>query len=289
MPPTATPPKTPRYDRIDALRGIAVVWMTVFHFCYDLNYFGWLRQGFLRDPFWTGQRTAIVSLFLFCAGLGQAIAVQQGQGWPRFWRRWAQVAGCAVLVSIGSWLVFKDRFIYFGVLHGIALMLVIARFTAHWRRWLWLAGALAMAAAWAAPALHQAWPQLDVLNTRAFNWLGLVSRKPFTEDYVPFFPWLGAMWWGPRRRRLAAACAAAMGAAAHPACHGAAGLARPLEPQLVHAAPARALRSAVPAPIDGDAPSANSTTAWRQVRPCARLTHPIPDFRFRVGPARRPP
>ena len=30
------------------------------------------RQNFYHDPFWTGQRTAIVSLFLLCAGLGQA-------------------------------------------------------------------------------------------------------------------------------------------------------------------------------------------------------------------------
>ena len=23
-----------------------------------------------------------------------------------------------------------------------------------------------------------------------------MSRKPFTEDYVPVFPWIGVMWWG---------------------------------------------------------------------------------------------
>jgi uncharacterized membrane protein len=185
-----------RFDSIDALRGIAIVWMTVFHFCFDLNHFGWLRQDFYRDPFWTGQRSAIVSLFLFCAGLGQAIAVAQGQGWPRFWRRWAQVAGCALLVSIGSWLVFKDRFIHFGVLHGIAVMLVIVRLTAGWGRWLWLAGALAIAAPLLAPYSHALWPQLEFLDGRAFNWLGWVSRKPLTEDYVPLLPWLGVMWWG---------------------------------------------------------------------------------------------
>jgi uncharacterized membrane protein len=29
-----------------------------------------------------------------------------------------------------------------------------------------------------------------------WNWLGLIGRKPFTEDYVPVVPWLGVMWWG---------------------------------------------------------------------------------------------
>ena len=84
-----------RFDRLDALRGAAIVWMALFHFCFDLNTFGLLqpRQNFYTDPFWTWQRTCIVSLFLFCAGLGQAAALHAGQGWPRFWRRWAQVAG----------------------------------------------------------------------------------------------------------------------------------------------------------------------------------------------------
>ena len=90
-----------RLDAIDALRGVAIVWMTVFHFCFDLNHFGWLKEDFYRDPFWTWQRTAIVSLFLFCAGLGQAVAHRQAVTWPRFWRRWAQVAGCALLVTAG--------------------------------------------------------------------------------------------------------------------------------------------------------------------------------------------
>ena len=121
---------TTRLDRIDILRAAAMLWMTAFHFCFDLNHFGFIQQDFYDDPFWTWQRTFIVSLFLFTAGLSQAVALQQGQGWPRFWKRWAQVAGGALLVSIGSWLMFPDTFIYFGILHGIAAMLVLVRLTA---------------------------------------------------------------------------------------------------------------------------------------------------------------
>src|SRR5690606_20388205 len=84
----------------------------------------------------------------------------------------------------------------FGVLHGIALMLLVARLTAGWGRGLWLAGALAIAAPSAAAATHAAWPQLAVLNEPLFNWLGWISRKPVTQDYVPLLPWLGVMWWG---------------------------------------------------------------------------------------------
>ncbi len=189
---------TPRFDRIDALRALAMLWMTVFHFCYDLNLFGYWKQSFLTDPFWTWQRTCIVSLFLFCAGLGQAVATHQGQSWPRFWKRWATVAGAALLVSAGSALMFPRTFIYFGVLHGIAVMLLIVRLTAHWPRpWLVLLGALAIAAKFAAAAVLAGMPEAaEFFNAKWLNWLGWITKKPMTEDYVPLVPWIGVVWWG---------------------------------------------------------------------------------------------
>jgi uncharacterized membrane protein len=196
--PFVLAPRHPRYDTVDALRGLAMVWMTVFHFCFDLSHLGFWPQNFRADPFWTSQRTVIVSLFLFCAGLGQAIALHQGQGWARFGRRWGQIAGCALLVTVGSVVMFPQSFIYFGVLHGMAVMLLVARLTAGWGRGLWLAGLLALALP---PLAHHlltgAWADAAPwFNSRWLNWLGLVGRKPFTEDYVPVLPWLGVMWWG---------------------------------------------------------------------------------------------
>lgn len=188
-----------RFDAVDALRGLAMVWMTAFHLCFDLNHFGYWRQDFYRDPFWTWQRTLILSLFLFSAGLGQAMAVAKGQNWPRFWRRWMQVVGCALLVTLGSWLMYPQSFIYFGVLHGMALMLIIARLTTHWGAWLWLLGAAAIAVKFMAFDALKAGSLAvfaDTLNAPMFNWLGLITRKPITEDYVPLLPWLGVMWWG---------------------------------------------------------------------------------------------
>jgi len=185
-----------RFDSLDALRGMAIVWMTAYHLCFDLDHFGYLTQNFNADPFWTWQRTAIVSLFLFTAGLSQAVAVQRGQSWPRFWKRWAQVAGSALLVSAGSYAMYPQSFIYFGVLHGMAVMLLIVRLTAGWGAWLWSLGGLAIAMKFIAYSAHSLWPEFDFLNQNMLNWLGLVSRKPITEDYVPIIPWLGVMWWG---------------------------------------------------------------------------------------------
>jgi uncharacterized membrane protein len=179
-----------RFDRLDALRGVAIVWMAVFHFCFDLNHFGLLtpKQNFYADPFWTQQRSAIVSLFLFTAGMAQAAALDAGQAWPRFWRRWAQIAGCAVLVSAGSALMFPRSWISFGTLHGIALMLIGARVAAPLRAWLWPLGLVLI-------VLPQ-WLSHPAFDSRWTNWVGLVTRKPVTEDFAPLLPWLGVMLWG---------------------------------------------------------------------------------------------
>ena len=181
------PPRSERHDRLDALRGLAIVWMAAFHFGFDLNHFGWIRQDFYRDPVWTWQRTAIVSLFLFCAGGGQAFAVLAGQRAARFWKRWAQVAGCALLVTLGSWFMFPGSWISFGVLHGIAVMLLLLRLGLSRlpNPVLLVLAALAIAA----PRVVQ----LPVFDTRWSNWVGLVTHKPITEDYVPVLPWLGVM------------------------------------------------------------------------------------------------
>ena len=185
-----------RVDRVDALRGFAMLWMTVFHFCFDLNNFGYIQQNFYADPVWTWQRTCILSLFLFTAGFSQAVAVSQGQNWPRFWRRWSQIAVCALLVTAGSYWMFPKTFIYFGVLHGMLVMLVVVRFTARWGLWLWLMGAMIVAAGWFAGQLTLPADVTHLLNSKSLNWIGWVTRKPQTEDFVPLIPWLGVMWWG---------------------------------------------------------------------------------------------
>jgi uncharacterized membrane protein len=177
----------PRFERLDALRGLAMVWMALFHFAFDLNHFGWLRprQNFYTDLLWTAQRSCIVSLFLFCAGLSLAAALDAGQPWPRFWKRWAQIAGCALLVSLGSAWMFPKSWISFGVLHGIAVMLVLARLAAPLQGWLWPLAALCI-------ALPQ-FVQHPFFDARATQWIGLVAHKPVTEDFVPLLPWLGVV------------------------------------------------------------------------------------------------
>lgn len=177
-----------RLTTLDALRGAAIVWMIAFHFCFDLAFLGFARFRMLLDPFWTTQRTLIVSSFLLVAGFSVVLREVFKPGGDGFWKRWGQIAAAALLVSAGSYAVFPASFIYFGVLHFMAAALLITRPLLRLRG-------------------HIVWPALGVLaahflwqsegfNPRWLNWVGFVTVKPITEDYVPLVPWLGVMWLG---------------------------------------------------------------------------------------------
>lgn len=162
-----------------------MVWMTVFHFCFDLRQFHLLDSNFYADPFWTLQRDGIVSLFLLCAGLAQALGEP---AWPRFWRRWAQIVGCALLVTLGSMWMFPRSFISFGMLHGVAAMLLLLRLLKPAPLVCLLLGAAAVQA--------PQFVQHAFFDSRWTDWVGLVTHKPATEDFVPLLPWFGLMLWG---------------------------------------------------------------------------------------------
>jgi uncharacterized membrane protein len=139
----------------------------------------------LADQPWVGWRTAIVTQFLLLVGVGLVLRTSFKPGLADFWRRWAQIAGAALLVSIGSAAVFGPRFIWFGILHFVAAALLLARPLVRLGRWNLLLGIVAVAF-----GLLYAHP---IFNDAPASLIGLVTRKPKTEDYVPLLPWMGVV------------------------------------------------------------------------------------------------
>jgi len=189
------PPDAPRREEpaldaarvpgLDALRGVAIVAMIAYHFCFDLRYFGLLRADFEHDWRWLTARTLILSTFLLCAGISMVLAHRNhpaGHGWMR---RVLAIAAAAIAVSAASYLMFPQTYIWFGVLHAIALSLVLARPFVQRPAVAVVAGIAIIVA-----GLSLADPAFD---GRSLGWLGFMTQKPPTEDYVPLFPWSGVM------------------------------------------------------------------------------------------------
>ena len=174
-----------RVPAIDAIRGVAIIAMIAYHFCFDLRHVGLTAWDFYRDPFWLLARTLILSSFLLLAGVSLVLADATGLGRARFWRHVVLIGACALGVSLASYLIFPRSYIWFGVLHAIALSLILMRpVVAHPR----IALVLGLVVVAAGVTLSSPW-----FDTRIWGWIGFMTTKPETEDYVPLFPWAGVM------------------------------------------------------------------------------------------------
>jgi uncharacterized membrane protein len=172
-----------RVPGIDALRGIAICLMIVYHFCFDLRYYGVLPADFEHDPFWLGFRALIVSSFMTLVGVSLVLADHARSPAAAHWRRVGLIAACALAASLGSYAMFPRTFIYFGILHCIAVVSLLA-----WPLARRPAAALVIGVAIVVAGLTLQAPAFDA---RALSWIGFTTRKPLTEDYVPLAPWAG--------------------------------------------------------------------------------------------------
>ena len=168
---------------VDAWRGIACVLMIFYHFCYDLNYLQIISFDFYHHSFWLGLRTLIVSLFVGIVGISLYLATATGL--PAIIKRLTILLSCAVLISIVSFILFQERFIFFGILHFIALASVLGLFFLRWFLFNFICGISLLIVGLTI--------QHSFFDQKILQWVGLMTHKPATEDYVPFLPWFGVV------------------------------------------------------------------------------------------------
>jgi len=187
---------------IDALRGVAIVLMVVFHLCYDLSYFGLVGFDFYNDSFWLNARTFILSSFLLLVGVSLVLSSARGLFNRRYVWRLAYLTASALLVSLGTWWMFGERLVFFGVLHFIALASLLGLLFVRAGRFNVVFGVVLILIG---SQYQSTW--FDEVGRR---WIGLMTYKPGTEDYVPLLPWFGVVLLGiaagPGLLRLAGRC-----------------------------------------------------------------------------------
>lgn len=177
--------KKNHFDFLDAGRGFAIFLMFVYHFSYDLNYYGYIQQSFTQDPFWISFRTLIVTLFLTIMGISLYLASYRGLHKKRFRQRLFLLLFYAALVSIGSWTMFPKAMIIFGILHFIAVASVLGLLFIQLGIINLILGVLLIIVA---QTVH-----LPLFDQPALQWFGLTTRLPVAVDYVPLLPWFGVV------------------------------------------------------------------------------------------------
>jgi uncharacterized membrane protein len=190
---SATP--RPRFVVIDIARGVAIVAMIAYHFCWDLSYFRFIAADVGYDPQWVLIARSILAVFLFLVGVSLVLGHGRGIRWASFWRRWALVVVGALAITVATYFAFPESFVYFGVLHAIALFSVLALPFLAAPLWLPVVVAIVVIAL---PLLYS-----DALfNEKLFSWIGFWQVPPPANDLVPVFPWFGAVLVGVIATRL---------------------------------------------------------------------------------------
>lgn len=175
--------RRPRLPLVDVARGLLLLAMASYHFSWDLANVRLVDWGVATDPVWRGYAAAIAGSFLFLSGLSYRLAARDGLDPFRYGGRLVRLALAAGAVSLATYFVFPDSWVFFGILHMMLLASLLAPLLVRLPSPLLvlvMIGALVLPHVWRSPAL----------DGMAYGFLGLGETPLEAVDLVPLFPWI---------------------------------------------------------------------------------------------------
>lgn len=167
---------------LDLIRAGLVLAMIGYHFYWDLVYFQIIHetahQTYLSRVF---AHTIAVG-FLFVAGFSIVISSQKNNFVKKFLWRFGKILSAAFAISYMTYIIFPQDFIYFGILHEIAIssLLIACLLRANFVIDFLIAAAIIILSY----RLQDTNPANNVLP-----YLGLAKNVKSSVDFVPIFPW----------------------------------------------------------------------------------------------------
>lgn len=166
-----------RAGYLDNLRGMAVVWMIIFHASYDLRAFHYVDWDF-STGFWYAFPRVIAFTFLFCVGVSLTFTHKGSVNWTQLKKRSFKLGLAAAAVSLGTYIMFPHQWIYFGTLHCIFVGSILGALVVNNRKL--VAVLLVMI------LVLQYFLGYDI------RWLSSILQKP-SMDFIPIYPWFWAI------------------------------------------------------------------------------------------------
>lgn len=189
------PPKN--YERsilLDAMRGFAIVLMVIFHFCYDLTLFGLAEIPIYTSPGWVYFRFIILSSFLGSVGASLYLHYLRGINYTAFMRRIALITLNAWVITAVTYLTLKEMYVFFGILHLIALSSV---FALAFMRLYWINLFLGLGILYLGYNYSNGF-----FETYGLRWIGMLPSATGSSDFTPIFPFFGLVLLGIFTARL---------------------------------------------------------------------------------------
>ncbi len=187
-------PEGGRIGVFDAVRGLSVISMVLFHLCYDLRFIYGFDLGWFAPPLQDAWRASISWTFVFVAGCMFSLSRSN-------LRRGAQYAAVALAIFVVTSVASVDTPISFGIIYCMAACTLVT--------WALAAGGLVPRGPVAAAALAVAFVALldlprgsvgigpvsvilpeGAYGTEWLSWLGLPGPAFSSGDYYPLLPYL---------------------------------------------------------------------------------------------------
>lgn len=182
---STTPQSNPgRLPLIDWLRGLSIILMVIYHFCYDLDFFGYIDTAFGQN-WWIPFRYVIVIGFLSLVGVSLVMTHQRAIKWANMNKRSLQLLIACVFVSGSGYFIAAHKITVFGILQFILVA-----------SWLALPfinkPILALCLGIGVFILGHTFTH-SVFDSVWIHWIGMAENIRPALDYVPLFPWFGVV------------------------------------------------------------------------------------------------
>ena len=179
-----------RYWELDFIRGLAVAMMIGYHALYDLAFFSGPSPVDIRAGIWPLFAVATASIFLLLVGVSLYISsararIRGEEDLRRYIRRGVVIFSWGVAITVATFLLLREGYVLFGVLHSIGVSIIISRPFVRRPRLALLGGSAAISTGIFLRQLSFDSPWL--------LWLGLVPPGFYSVDYFPLLPWSGVV------------------------------------------------------------------------------------------------
>lgn len=169
-----------RAGYLDSLRGLAVVWMIIFHTCYDMKMLGMIQWDFSQG-FWFAFPRVIAFTFLFCVGASLNYTHRPQINWNHLKKRSIKLSLAAAIISLTTYIAFPQQWIFFGTLHCIFLGSILGTLVVNHRKLCFALLILILS--------------LQYGLNYDIKWVASIIQKP-SMDFIPIYPWFWAILMG---------------------------------------------------------------------------------------------
>jgi uncharacterized membrane protein len=168
-----------RIGLLDAWRTLAILCMVVYHFLYDLAFFGRMRWETFYSPGLNALQLFTCCSFILLAGISSRFSHSN-------LRRGAVTLLCGFLVMAGAALVGAP--ILFGILQLLGVSMLIYGLAGRYlERWPALPAAAVCLALF---FVSRFWTQNTLVTARWLFPFGFLYEGFYSADYFPLLPWL---------------------------------------------------------------------------------------------------